>query len=136
MRKYMDSFQEQRKHPRIFFPGDEVTLARIVLAGGEENHDVRLLNISEGGIGFHCKRSAGFRVKINDPLQLIAIIGHPYLADVADLSMKVRWVLDEEYLDHVAVGCEFIDLDHHNRELLQDFVLVSLAEHKERQDGP
>ncbi len=136
IKRYMDSFKEQRRYPRIFLPADEVTLAKIVPAGGEKTYDVRLLNISEGGIGFHCKRSAGIRFKINDPLQLIAIVGHPHLADVADLSMEVRWVMDEEYLDHVAVGCEFIDLDPHNRELLQDFVLVALAEHNERKDGP
>jgi len=118
-------------------PGEEVTLAKIVPAGGEKSYDVRLLNISEGGIGFHCKRSAGIRIKVNDPLQLIAIVGHPHLADVADLSMEVRWVMDEECLDHVAVGCEFIDLDDHNRELLQDFVLVALSEHKhQQQDVP
>ncbi len=132
----MDSFDDKRKYPRIFLPGEDVALAKIVPTAGEKSYDVRLLNISEGGIGFHCKRSAGIRVKVNDPLQLIAIIGHPHLGAVSDLSMEVRWVMDEEYLDHVAVGCEFIDLDEHNRELLQDFVLVALSEHKERQDGP
>ncbi len=131
----MDSFQEQRKYPRIFFPGEEVALAKIVPAGGEESFDVRLLNVSEGGIGFHCKRSAGIQVKVNDLLQLIGIIGHPHLGAVSDLSMQVRWVMDEEYLDHVAVGCEFIDLDDHNRELLQDFVLVALSDHKHHLQG-
>ena len=132
----MDSFHEQRKYPRIFLPGEEVVLAKIIPAAEEKTYDVRLLNISEGGIGFHCKRSEGLRIKVNDSLHLIGIIGHPHLGAVADLSMEVRWVMDEEYLDHVAVGCEFINLDDHNRELLQDFVLVALSEHKERQDEP
>jgi c-di-GMP-binding flagellar brake protein YcgR len=64
---------------------------------------------------------------------LIAIFGHPHLNSISDLPMEVRWIMDEEYLDHVAVGCEFINLDDHNRELLQDFVLVELSEHKQQQ---
>ncbi|HHD57002.1 MAG TPA: PilZ domain-containing protein [Desulfobulbaceae bacterium] len=133
----MDSFQEQRKYPRIFFSGEEVALAKIAPAAGEKSFDVRLLNVSEGGIGFHLKRSAGIWLKVNDSLQLITLFGHPHLGDVSDLSMEVRWIMDEEYLDHVVVGCEFINLDAHNRELLQDFVLVALSEHKhQQQDVP
>ncbi len=132
----MDFFQDKRKYPRIFFPGEEVALAKIIPAGEEKSFDVRLLNISEGGIGFHLKRSADIRLKVNDTLQLISIFGHPHLGAVSDLSMEVRWIMDEEYLDHVAVGCEFIGLDNHNRELLQDFVLVALSEHKQQQDSP
>jgi c-di-GMP-binding flagellar brake protein YcgR len=129
----MDSFQDQRKYPRIFFPAEKVALAKIVPAGGEESVDVRLLNVSEGGVGFHLKRSADIRLKVNDPVLLIAIFGHPHLNSISDLPMEVRWIMDEEYLDHVAVGCEFINLDDHNRELLQDFVLVELSEHKQQQ---
>ncbi len=128
----MDSFQEQRKYPRIFFPGNDVVLAKILPAVGGASFDARLLNISEGGLGFHLKRSVDIRLKANDSLRLLALVGDPHLAEVADLDMEVRWVMDEEYLDHVAVGCEFTGLDAHNRQLLQDFVLVALSEHKEQ----
>jgi len=127
----MDSFHEQRKYPRIFFSGKDVALAKILPAAGGTSFDARLLNISEGGLGFYLKRSWDIRLEVNDSLRLLALVGDPHLAGVADLSMEVRWITDEEYLDHVAVGCEFMDLDDHNRRQLQDFVLVALSKHKE-----
>ena len=111
-------------------PGDNVVLARIIQVGGERSYDVRLLNISEGGIGLQCKRSVGDWIKVNVPLQLLAIVGHPHLANIADLSMEVRWVMDEEYLDHMVVGCKFINLDDHDRRQLRDFVMGALADQK------
>jgi c-di-GMP-binding flagellar brake protein YcgR len=104
-----------------------------VAAGEGEPFDARLLNISEGGVGFHLKRSTKIGLKINDFLRLLVIFGHPHLNTITELSMEVRWIMDEDYLDHVAVGCEFINLDDHNREQIQDFVLIALAEHKQQQ---
>ena len=111
-------------------PGDDVVLAKIMPVGGERSYDVRLLNISEGGIGLQCKRSIGTWIKVYVPLQLMAIVGHPHLANIADLSMEVRWVMDEEYLDHMVIGCKFTNLDDHDRRQLKDFVMVALAEQK------
>ncbi len=119
----MSDFAEKRKYPRIYFPKEQEMRAKIFDRTGTERFFVKILNISEGGVQLTCKRMDHISLKGHPPLLLSGISGLDALNSITNLSMEVRWVMDNDYFDHILLGCEFIEISAENRKILRKFTL-------------
>ena len=127
----MPDFIEKRRYPRIFFPTGQRVEAEIVHEASGQAMQVILLDISEGGMGLRLKRPADFTIAREDRILLKTIHGQPYLSSLKEIYMQVCWVLDDDFLDHIALGCQFLDLNPKDKAMLQDFTLLKHASGKE-----
>jgi len=131
----MPDYMEKRRYPRIFFPAGQKIEAEIVHEASGWSLAVTLLDISEGGMGMRLKRNADVSIVPGECIRLETIHGQPYLRALSQITMDVRWILDDDFFDYIALGCQFLDLPQKDRELLHDFTLLSLAAGREELDG-
>ena len=115
------SFEEKRKSPRTYFNNGEKIAAAINGRGGDPVF-VDILNISAGGLQFSQKRHEAIEVKPGDRLVLMALNGLSELQDVEEVSMEVRWVIDQDFLDVVSAGCQFHDMPRRDQDKIQRLV--------------
>jgi len=131
----MADFIEKRRYPRIFFTAGQKVEAEIVHVASDWKLAVTLLDISEGGMGLRLKRNADITLEQGDQIRLEAVHGQSYLRALSQIMMEVRWTLDDDFFDYIALGCQFLDLSEKDRELLQDFTLLMLASGKQEIRG-
>ena len=122
-----NSGREQRRYPRIYFGGEAAISAEIQVNHGQNSLAGAVLNISAGGLQFSFKRQGSLPVDKGDKLTLQALVGLAELTGLAGSALEVRWVLDHEFLEHVAVGCEFVGLATEQQQSLQRLVDNHLA---------
>jgi hypothetical protein len=48
--------------------------------------------------------------------------------------MQIKWVMDNEYLDHVVMGVAFTTLTDEQRQVIQSFVNTCLTLHQQEGD--
>ena len=131
-----EAFIEKRRYTRIFFSDQEK-------AGGvmspiedkDKSFPSYILNLSEGGLQFNQKRLEYSGVQPGDKLLLHRINGLHELIALADIPMQIKWVMDNEYLDHVVMGAAFTELNDSQRRTLQSFINTCLALHQEEKES-
>ena len=116
------SGKEKRRYPRVYFGNEVGVTAEVQVDGRAVTLAGSILNISVGGMQFSFKRPDPVPVATGDNLTLQTLRGMEELAPLEGVSMEVRWVLDHEFLNHVAVGCAFADLEQQQRKSLQSLV--------------
>jgi len=129
-----EAFNKQRRYTRIFFSDHEK-------AGGvmspmrnqDESFPSSILNISEGGLQFNQKRQEYRGLQPGDMLLLRRIIGLQELIGLTNIPMAIKWVMDNEYLDHVVMGVAFTELTDSQRHTLQSFVTTCLTLHQQEE---
>lgn len=119
------SFDEKRSAPRTYFNDGEKIAAAINGSGGEPFF-VDVLNISTGGLQFCQRRQGAKQVKPGDYLVLMGLNGLAELHDIKEVSMEVRWVVDENFLDLISAGCQFKDIALPDQEKIQRLVEARL----------
>ncbi len=119
---------EKRRDPRVFFANENVLSAGVQLNHGNLSLAGDVLNLSVGGVQFSFKRQDSLHVIAGDKLTLQTLVGRDELAGLVGSAMEVRWVLDHEFLDHIAVGCEFVGLAEEQQGSLQLVVDSFLAQ--------
>ncbi len=130
-----DAFIEKRRFTRIFFSDrDRASGVISPLEEQEQTFSSSILNISEGGLQFNQKRTEYKGLQPGDQLLLRRIIGLSELIGLADIPMEIKWVMDNEYLDHVVIGSAFSELTEKQRQSLQSFISTCLALHLEEKD--
>ena len=97
----------------------------------EKLFSLSILNMSEGGIQIRQKRREYKDVQQGETMNLCQIVGLEELASLADITMKIMWVMDNEYLDHVIMGVAFLDLSDSQCQALQLFVKKHLTRFQE-----
>ncbi len=85
-------------------------------------YSVAILNLSEGGLQIVKNRKDYKGLQRDDKIILRQIIGLEELAPLADITVQIKWVMDNEYLDHVLIGACFLALHDNQRTIMQSFV--------------
>lgn len=111
---------DKRRFPRVYFSMDGVLAAEV--NKGAEAVVGQVLNVSVGGLQFSFKRASGAGFAEGEQLVLSSIADDNGLGILAGVGLEVRWVLDHDFLDHVAVGCEFKNLAADQQDSLQQMV--------------
>ena len=121
----------ERRFTRIFF-SDKVNSLLSSVENKQESFPATLLNISEGGLQCSLQKNPQIKFQHNDYLILKQLIDFPELTNLTDILIQIKWVMDNEYLDHVTIGAEFCELSRNQHETLQSFVNVCQALHQEK----
>ena len=121
----------KRRFTRVFFSDNEkITGVFSTVEKQQQSFSTAILNISEGGLQISQSRQDYRGLQPGDHLILEKIIGLPELIPLADLSMQIKWIIDNKQLEHVAMGLEFDKLPASQLMLLQSFVNTCLMQHK------
>lgn len=131
-----EAFIERRRYTRIFFNDLEKASGVISpIENQKKSFPTYILNLSEGGLQFNQKRPEYKGLQPGDKLLLHRIIGLHELAALADIPMQIKWVMNNEYLDHVVMGAAFTELTNSQRRTLQSFIETCLALHHEEKES-
>jgi hypothetical protein len=106
---------ENRRFKRYVFPDDDRIIALLALDNGGETVEAIIINISQGGLGLVIEKTKIDSLKEETVLFLKDVGGKGRIAGLKGHSLKVKWVLDYEPLNNLAIGCEFIDLNEECR---------------------
>jgi c-di-GMP-binding flagellar brake protein YcgR len=130
-----EKYSKKRRFTRIFF-GENDNISCIVSTheAQEKSFPAAVLNISEGGMQFNQRRQEYRGLQPGDDLVLRRIIGVHELVSFADIPMQIKWVMDNEYLDHVVMGVAFTTLTDEQRQVIQSFVNTCLTLHQQEGD--
>lgn len=124
---------EKRRHKRVLFSIQERITGSIEKVGepvGKWCRAVPILNLSKGGIGFILERGMDIPIQTGTQLKLTDMwiekksahhLDLRALSD-ADITMVVRWVLDNSYLQHLGFGCEFVNLPSKCQDEIRGFI--------------
>lgn len=124
---------ERRTAQRAVFSFQENVIGIFCLPQpGEDTRsfDARILNLSVGGLQFSLKKEEGEKLLVGDHLLLKEIQGKDELAFFADLEMVIKWVLEVEYLDHLAFGCKYQGIPLEIRGRIDHYVSTFISEHQ------
>ena len=114
---------EKRRYTRIFFSGHEKIAGIIsVLGNSKKTNPITVLNLSEGGLQISWTRDSYEAVQPEEAIILRQLEGVAELESLTDVSMKIKWVMDNEYLNNVIVGAVFVGLTEVQTQALQSFV--------------
>ena len=122
MLKYHD---DKRSAPRSFF--NEAENVSAAINGVGQSFCVAVLNLSSIGIQFSQGREDYVTVKTGDILTLFGLKGVNGLDGIGGVTMEVRWVIDQDFLGIVSVGCHFLDMPDEYRKKIQQVVDDRLA---------
>jgi hypothetical protein len=107
--------KEKRRFERYVFPNNDRIIALLATDNGGGNIKARILNISQGGLGLVVERTKIDSLKEEAVLSIKEIAGKGLMTGLEGHSVKVKWILDYEPLNNLAIGCEFIDLNEECR---------------------
>ena len=126
---------EKRRYTRIIF--NQQNRVQAVVAIPEPQRPVQeipaaVLNMSEGGMQISVERELFQTMQQGDTVLLSRITGFREFEDLKELSMRVIWIMDNEYLEYILLGMAFSSLSGRQRETLRSFVEKRLALVKEK----
>lgn len=114
---------ERRKFKRFVFATDDEVYGEFKLPGlYEEPVRFKIADIGAGGLRVIVSKETGAVVREGHLLFLNRMQGRSRLEVIARVGLKVRWVLSHIALEHVMLGCEFIDLSDEKRNQIDAFV--------------
>ncbi len=117
-----------RRHSRLLFSARDHLEAVLVLPEcPESTMDARLLNISAGGIGLAVKKELSFPIKAGQNCLLKHIKGHPDWTFIQHVTLEIKWCMQNDFLEHIAFGCEFSDLSQALQKKIDQQVQAALS---------
>jgi c-di-GMP-binding flagellar brake protein YcgR len=117
----------QRQHPRLLFSArDGVRATLAPQSHPADSFPARVLNISAGGMGLALPKDRPLVIQPGQYLMLRQMEGHPDWMFLQDIAMEIKWAMQNDYLVHMAFGCEFVDLSRTLQEKIARRVHESL----------
>ncbi len=118
---------EKRRFKRVFFSKRDGIVAEIKLPEEDQQIKAQVLNLSEGGIFITTDpNNQQFKNFIEgDSLTLTEISGTNPSMNIEEIEMQVRWLLQDKFLAHIGLGCEFIHMTESTRNQLAELVAGS-----------
>ncbi len=114
--------KDKRHNPRAFFADGKALPIDVQLDHGNVSLAGEVLNLSIGGMQFSYNRQYSLYLEEGDMLTLQTIAGPVGLAALVGSTMEVRWVLNNGFFNHIAVGCKFVSLADEQQHLLQQVI--------------
>ena len=127
----MASF-ERRRFPRIFFSEKDEISAYIMIPNKPEILiKANVMDLSEGGIFVTIRKETKLRDIIKGArLVLVEIRGPGSLMDIEEAEIEIKWVIYNQYLDHIGLGCEFTNGNGSIRELVNQLMPYEIKDYQ------
>ena len=124
----MDNHKEKRQYERIFFSKDnQIPVYFSFAEEDEETLSGSIMNISEGGLCFALLENSGSIFKEGKRLFLKSVKEPLYLKEISNVEMEIKWISDDKILDHIGIGCEFVDPPESARAKLRQLIAAESA---------
>jgi len=118
-----DTFQNRRKYKRALFEFEDKVSGIFSIPGKSERPiTAAILNLSRGGIHITVDTKDESKIKPGNILILIQIKGPSPLQYLVNIDTEVKWVLDHEIMEHIGIGCEFVNISQSSLEQIGSFV--------------
>lgn len=116
--------KERRRFKRVAIPVDEGILGFIISPRliADESIEVKIIDLSAGGLHFFLHRSSFKEISTGDHLILREIKGTNNLDFISNIELEVKWIADHQALKHVGLGCEFLHISDEIRQQIDQFV--------------
>jgi c-di-GMP-binding flagellar brake protein YcgR len=119
----MDLKEERRRFERaIFSLEDEITGVLSFPEQQSKSVTVYIINLSAGGMQFTLNSDVDPQIEKGDRLVLIQIKAPYNLGFLLNIDVEIMWVLNPAMLEHVGVGCAFLNIPESSREQIDEFV--------------
>ncbi len=127
----MASF-ERRRFPRIFFSDkDEISAYIMIPRKPEILIKASVMDLSEGGIFVTIRKETKLRDIIKGArLILVEIRGPGSLMDVEETEIEIKWLIYNQNLDHIGLGCEFTNGNRSIRELVNQLMPYEISNYQ------
>ncbi|RLE18837.1 MAG: hypothetical protein DRJ08_05480 [Acidobacteria bacterium] len=114
---------ERRKFPRAYFTVSDSIFAVFELPEPEKfSMSTNVLSLSEGGISFIGQKEALESLKAGDQILLVRIFEPEDLHFLHNIRLQVRHTINEPGMEHVLVGCRFLDPSEEQKTGISKFV--------------
>jgi c-di-GMP-binding flagellar brake protein YcgR len=114
---------ERRKFKRAYFSNQDCPVGTLVPAAKDHRSaTAKIINISEGGIGFTLSKPDSEHFKKGERLILKEAAGGHDMGFLTDIEMEIRWTMNYPEFDNAGLGCEFIDPPQDLGENIRKFI--------------
>ena len=115
--------KERRKFKRVLLTAETALIAHLVVSGSPPTPlKGNIVDLSVGGFQFTLKRNANPPLGQGDRLTLAKIAGAPELDAISDLPVRIVWVLDHRFFEHIGLGCQFIQMAPETQHQIDQFI--------------
>jgi c-di-GMP-binding flagellar brake protein YcgR len=116
--------QERRRFKRVAIPVDDrimgfISSPRLI---ADESIAVNIIDLSAGGLHFFLRRGSFKEITTGDHLTLRKIKGTENLDFISNIELEVIWIADHPSLEHVGLGCEFLNISDEIRQQIDQFI--------------
>ena len=116
--------QERRRFRRVAIPVDDgiigfISSPRLI---ADESIAVKIIDLSVGGLHFFFHRGSFKEITTGDHLTLREIKGTKNLDSISNVELEVKWIADHPSLEHVGLGCEFLNISNEIRQQIDQFI--------------
>ena len=113
----------KRRHPRVYFKAADMLTMHIVHPRlNETPFIVKVMNMSESGLGFLMPKGSDIKINKGDLLIFEKIDDVQILKVIIKVDMIVRWSFQDKEFDHQIFGCEFLNLPSNYYIYLRTFI--------------
>jgi hypothetical protein len=116
------NWEKHRKHQRVIFSHKDGLTALLALPGFRNAIPAKIMDISIGGMGCIMKRHKNLIFNEKDSLTLSEFHNLERKRIAANISLEIRWVLEDDNFKNIGLGFRFIDLTDEMKKELRSFI--------------
>ena len=114
---------ERRIHERMYFSRSEELIVSLRFPGDNNKTVVaKIINLSVGGMAISFRRAHDSAITQGEILYIKDINGADELKCIENKMVEAIWVLDNEVLETIGVGCEFHGFNEENTTCIKQFI--------------
>jgi c-di-GMP-binding flagellar brake protein YcgR len=115
--------KERRRYHRIFFSREDGISATFAFSDPQKGLlTAQIINLSEGGLGLALSKNEKKRIGKGDHLILSRLTGIKGLEPLINVEVEIRWILENQSLEFVGLGCQFFDSPESMQEEIRTFI--------------
>ena len=120
--KGMQMGSEKRIHEIIYLSSNLEVLVNLSISGTTTTIQAKIMNLSEGGMALSYRRSQTEAINQGQILFIHEVSGAGDLKCIENKMVEARWVLDNEGLETVGVGCQFYGFTDTDKRAIKQFI--------------
>lgn len=114
---------ERRRFKRVVFSIEDGITGVFSSPGfADDSIAAMIMDLGAGGLQFVLPRNTTHKISTGDRLILGKVQGMTDLKFVCKVELKVKWIMDLEYFEHIGVGCEILNASDVIRDQINRFV--------------
>ncbi len=128
--------RERREYIRVLFSTEEAIKGTIVIPSAENiSVSAGILNLSEEGVCLvierkFLKENKTIKIYKGDRLLLEDIVGITPEIMVSKQELKVKWVIDNLFFNHMEMGCQMLNIPDQLRSDIRQVISLRKDQHQ------